>query len=339
MMNNAKQTKTNVVNKPNDPIYCGIDVGKKVFVVSLSCKDKTKTFSNTGGDIKQAMAYLNTYAGTNLALVVLESTGGLEIPLAKALHQSGFNVVIANPNKTSQFAKSCSNAKTDNQDAKMLAFDAKFLSLDEDKLSHLLYVPPSEEQERLEALVVRRHQLVAMRVQEKNRIWQIQDSQKLSVERIIAYLDKEIKDLEQDIDTLSKHFDDTTKKFKDIKGIGGVTVATLMSMLLKLGTLSNKEIASLVGVAPHPKESGTLKYKSHCKGGRQSVRNVLYNATNVARQYEPKFKQFYERLIGKGKPFKVAINACMRKLLTVINAIVRNDSVWQADYHLNLNVK
>lgn len=173
----------------------------------------------------------------------------------------------------------------------------------------------------------------------KNHIQQIHDSQKLSVERIIAYLDKEIKDLEQDIDTLSKHFDDTTKKFKDIRGIGGVTVATLMSMLPELGTLSNKEIASLVGVAPHPKESGTLKYKSHCKGGRQSVRNVLYNTTNVARQYEPKFKQFYERLINKNKPFKVAINACMRKLLTVINAIARNDSVGQADYCLNLSVK
>lgn len=176
-------------------------------------------------------------------------------------------MVIANPNKTSQFAKSYSNAKTDNQDAKMLALYAKFLSLDESKLTHLLYVPPSEEQEHSEALVVRRHQLVAMRVQEKNRIQQIHDSQKLSVERIIAYLDKQIKDLEQDIDTLSKHFDDTTKKFKDIKGIGGVTVATLMSRLPELGTLSNKEIASLVGVAPHPKESGTLKYKSHCKGG------------------------------------------------------------------------
>lgn len=329
-MNNAKQAEQAKQTKPhlvNDSIYCGIDVGKKVFVVSLSCKDKTKTFSNTGGDIKQAITYLNTNAGTNLALVVLESTGGLEIPLAKALYEAGFKVVIANPNKTSQFAKSCSNAKTDNQDAKMLALYAKFLSLDEDKLVNLLYIPPSKEQEHLEALVVRRNQLVAMRVQEKNRLGQIHHSQLDSVKAVISYLDEQIAKLEQDIDTLSKYFDDTTNKFKDIKGVGGLTMATLMSMLPELGTLTHKQIASLVGVAPHPKESGTLKYKSQCKGGRLSVRNALYNAANVARQYEPKFKQFYERLIGKGKPFKVAINACMRKLLTVINAIVKNDSV------------
>lgn len=332
-MMNAKLNKQ--ASNPTDvAIYCGIDVGKKVFVVSLSCKDKTKTFSNTEGDIKQAVAYLNTNAGINLSLVVLESTGGLEIPLAKALYQAGFRVVIANPNKTSQFARSYSNAKTDNQDAKMLALYAKFLTLDELELTKHLYAPPSKEQEHLEALVVRRTQLVSMRVQEKNRLHQIHQSQLDSVKQVISYLDEQIARLEQDIDTLNKHFDDTTKKFKNIKGVGNLTLATLMSMLPELGTLNNKQIASLVGVAPHPKESGTMKWKSHCTGGRQSVRNVLYNATNVARQHEPKFKQFYERLINKGKPFKVAINACMRKLLTVINAIVKNDSVWQADYHL-----
>lgn len=312
----------------NGQIYCGIDVAKRTFVVGLSGRAKTKTFTNNRNDIKQAIAFLNPF---NVDLIVLESTGGLEIPLAKALFNAGFRVVIANPRQTHQFAMSKSLAKTDVKDAKMLASYAKMLVLDDEiDVEKMLYTPPTPEMERLEALVARRTQLVEMRTAEKNRLELIHESQKASVKGLIAYFDRLIDELEQAIEQATQAFDNKIKKFKDIKGVGIITTATLVSMLPELGKLNHKQIASLVGVAPHLKESGEMRWKSRCSGGRQAVRNALYNAANVARQYEPKFKAFYERLRANGKPFKVALNACMRKLLTVINAIIRDDSQWQA---------
>lgn len=309
-------------------LYGGIDVAKRHFVVGFTTRKQTKSFTNNAKGIEQAVSYLKQFA--NLPLLVLESTGGLEIPLAKALYHAGFAVVIANPRQTHQFALAKSLAKTDAKDAKTLASYAQMLVFS-GEVEKQLYQPPTPEMESLEALVLRRSQLVEMRVAEKNRLHLVHPSQKASVEQVIAYFNGLIDELEQQIEQANQHFDDTLKKFKDIKGIGPITCATLMSMLPELGKLGHKQIASLVGVAPHPKESGTLRWKSRCSGGRQAVRNVLYQAANVARQYEPKFKAFYMRLIAKGKPFKVALNACMRKLLTVVNAILRDGSQWQAD--------
>lgn len=311
----------------NEQLYCGIDVAKRHFVIGLSGRKQTKTFTNNTKDIQNAIDYLDKFSPV---LTVLESTGGLEIPLAKALHRAGFAVVIANPRQTHQFAQAKSLAKTDAKDAQMLASYAKMLWLD-GEVEKQLYTPPTPEMEQLEALVLRRTQLVEMRAAEKNRLEWVHDSQRGNVEQMIAYLNGIIAQLEKQIEQANQVFADKVKKFKDIKGIGPITSATLMSMLPELGKLNHKQIASLVGVAPHPKESGNLRWKSRCSGGRQAVRNTLYNAANVARQHEPKFKAFYQRLIAKGKPFKVAINACMRKLLTVVNAIIRDGSQWQAD--------
>ena len=311
----------------NELNFCGIDVAKRNFVIGISSRKQTKTFTNNPKGIQQAVEYLKQCA--NLSLIVLESTGGLEIPLAKALYRADFRVVITNPRQTHQFAMAKSLAKTDAKDAKMLASYAKMLFLDDEVEKHL-YLPPTPEMEQLEALVLRRTQLVEMRVAEKNRLHQVHASQRESVRQLIAHFDRLIDELETQINQATAAFDDTLKKFNDIKGIGAITSATLMSMLPELGKLNHKQIASLVGVAPHPKESGSQKWHSRCSGGRQAVRNVLYNAANVARQHEPKFKEFYERLIARGKPFKVAVNACMRKLLTVINAIVRDGSQWNA---------
>lgn len=311
----------------NESIYVGIDVAKKHFVVGQSGRDKTKTFANNANDIKQAVAYLQKWS---VAVVVLESTGGLEIPLAKALYRENFRVVVANPRQTHQFSQSRSLAKTDIKDAKMLASFGKMLEVD-GEVEKYLYHPPTEAEEHLEALVLRRNQLVGMRVAEKNRLTQVHPSQKANVEQVIQYFDQMIVALERAISQATETFNETTKKFSGIKGIGTITTATLMSMLPELGKLSHKQIASLVGVAPHPKESGAQRWKSRCFGGRQAVRNALYHAANVARQHEPKFKAFYERLRANGKPFKVAVNACMRKLLTVINAIVRDGSSWQSN--------
>lgn len=309
-----------------NPIYCGIDVAKRHFVIGLSTQKRTKTETNNPKGIAHTLDYLR---GFNVELVVLESTGGLELPLAKALYHAGFNVVIANPRQTNQFALSLSLAKTDAKDAKMLAFYAQMLASRGD-IAQQLYLPPTPEMERLEALVLRRTQLVEMRSAEKNRLEQVHASQVASVEALIDHFDKLIDALDKDIETQSQHFEDITKKFKDIKGIGSQCCATLVSMLPELGKLTHKQIASLVGVAPHPKESGQTKRKSRCFGGRKAVRNALYMSTFVAVRFEPRLKAFYERLRARGKPFKVAINACMRKLLTILNAIVRDGSQWNA---------
>ena len=169
-----------------------------------------------------------------------------------------------------------------------------------------------------------------MRSAEKNRLEQVHESQVESVQQLINHFDKLINALEKQIEQQSKYFEDTIKKYKNIKGLGLITQATLVSMLPELGNLTSKQIASLVGVAPHPKESGNIRWKSRCSGGRKAVRNALYMATLVSTRFEPKLKAFYERLRQNGKPFKVAINACMRKLLVILNAIVRDKSEWRA---------
>ena len=305
--------------------YGGIDMSKRNFVIGLCSSQKTKTETNNPKGFTHAIEYFKKH---NVTLVVLESTGGLEVPLAKAIHRAGIDVIIANPRQTHQFALSQSLTKTDAKDAKMLAFYAQMMAQRSD-LAALLYQPPTEAQEVLEALVNRRNQLVDMRTAEKNRLHQVHESQVNSVSQMIEHLDNLIADLERQIDDHNKtHFDDKAKLIQQIKGIGSVTTATLLSMLPELGKISHKQMASLVGVAPHPQESGSIKFKSRCFGGRATVRKVLYMATLVATRFEPRIKVFYERLCAKGKPRKVALNACMRKLLTILNAMMRDNAAY-----------
>ncbi|MFW9324617.1 IS110 family transposase, partial [Glaesserella parasuis] len=219
-----------------------------------------------------------------------------------------------NPLKASEFAKSQTRAKTDAKDAVNLAFYGLTCEL-KGEVEHQLYVPLSEQEEQLEALVVRRRQLVDMRVAELNRLQQSHETQLDNIQQHIEMLDKLIAELDKDIDDQSKHFSDKADLISDIKGVGKNCVAVMMSSLPELGKLSSKRIASLVGVIPHPQESGQWKGKSFCYGGRAIVRNALYMAALSAIRFEPVFKAFYTRLVAKGKAKKVAIMACMRKLL------------------------
>lgn len=303
--------------------YGGIDIAKRNFVIGISSLHKTKTETNNPKGFHHAIEYLQQH---QVKLVVLESTGGLEVSLAKALHGAGIDVMIANPRQTHQFAQSQSLTKTDAKDAKMLAFYAQMMAQRAD-LSTLLYQPPSEAEEVLEALLNRRNQLVDMRTAEKNRLEQVHCSQVKSVEQMIVHLNQLISDLDKQIDDHNQtHFGDKAELIQTIKGVGAIiTTAALLSMLPELGKVSHKKIASLVGVAPHPKESGTMKFKSRCFGGRSVVRKTLYMAAVVAVRFEPRIKAFYQHLLGKGKPYKVAINACMHKLLTILNAMMRDN--------------
>lgn len=300
-------------------------------MIGLSNHKKTKTHTNNPKGIAQTLDYLRQVE--NVALVTLEATGGLEIPLAKALAQAGFRVLIANPQKAASYACSQSSAKTDTKDAINLAFYGQNLDL-KGEAERLLYVPLSEQEEQLQALVVRRRQLVVMRVAELNCLQQSHESQLTSIHHLIDVLDKLIAELDKDIDDHSQYFNDKSELIADIKGVGKNTVAVLMSNLPELGKLSGKKIASLVGVIPHPRESGEWKGKSFCAGGRAIVRNALYMAALSASRYEPVFKAFYNRLVARGKAKKVALMACMRKLLTVINALVKHNEKWDATRYL-----
>lgn len=315
----------------NAPIYCGIDVAKRNFVIGFSHQKKTKTETNNAKGIQHTLDYLSRF---NVALITLEATGGLEIPVAKALARAGYRVFIANPLKASEFAKSQTRAKTDAKDAVNLAFYGLTCEL-KGEVEHQLYVPLTEQEEQLEALVVRRRQLVDMRVVELNRLQQSHETQLDNIQQHIEMLDKLIAELDKDIDDQSKHFSDKADLISDIKGVGKNCVAVMMSSLPELGKLSSKRIASLVGVIPHPQESGQWKGKSFCYGGRAIVRNALYMAALSAIRFEPVFKAFYTRLIAKGKAKKVAIMACMRKLLTIMNALVKRNEKWDATRYLS----
>jgi transposase len=214
--------------------------------------------------------------------------------------------------------------KTDNKDAKMLADYAQAIEI-KGKTVQMLYCPRSAEEETLEALVKRRSQLVEMRTAEKNRLTQIHETQKQSVEDLIAHFDALIDALDEQIfQYTDSGFDGKGKIISSIKGVGNTTCAMLIAMLPELGQLSHKKIALLVGVVPPPDQSGDSDGKTGCIGGRKEVRDMLYMAALSASRFEPAIKVFYERLIAKGKPFKVAINACMHKLLRILNARVRD---------------
>lgn len=315
----------------NDPIYCGIDIAKRNFVIGFSHQKKTKTETNNAKGIQHTLDYLSQF---NVALITLEATGGLETPVAKALARAGYRVFIANPLKASEFAKSQTRAKTDAKDALNLAFYGLTCDL-KGEVEHQLYIPLTEQEEQLEALVVRRRQLVDMRVAELNRLQQSHETQLNNITQHIEMLDKLIAELDKDIDDHSQHFNDKAELFSDIKGVGKNAVAVVMSHLPELGKLSSKRIASLVGVIPHPHESGEHKGKSFCSGGRAMVRNALYMAVLSAVRFEPVFKAFYGRLIAKGKAKKVALVACMRKLLTIMNALVKRNEKWDPTRHLS----
>ena len=301
--------------------YGGIDVAKQNVVIGIFGYPKTKTEANNPNGHTNTVEYLKKH---NVNLVVLESTGGLEVPLANALYAAGMRVVIANPQRTHKYAESFSLGKTDHLDAKMLADYAQ--ALDARKMvDDILYVPPSAEIQELEALVKRRSQLVEMRKMEKNRLEQTHASQKASVAALIAHLGERIAALDKDIDRYNKNgFDGKGAILSETKGVGNTTCATLLSMMPELGKVAHKRAAALAGVAPLPHQSGDKEKKTGCIGGRKMVRNALYMAALTATRFEPKIKVFYERLMNRGKPFKVAINACMHKLLRILNARMRD---------------
>lgn len=263
------------------------------------------------------------------ALVVLEATGGLERAAVAALALAGLAVAVVNPRQVRDFAKASGRlAKTDALDAAALAHFAQALRPEPRPL-------PDAAQQALAALVERRRQVVGMLTAERNRARQAQPAVRPRVEEHIRWLEQALADLDDELDrTLraSPLWREREPLLRGVKGVGPVVARTLLAELPELGRLSTKRLAALVGLAPLNRDSGAWRGSRAIWGGRGRVRAALYMATLSAVQHNPALREFYERLVARGKPKKVALVAGMHKLLGILNAVVRHGTPWRPDF-------
>lgn len=308
----------------------GIDVSKGWLDVAFA--SRSERFTNDAAGMESVTALLRQ---EGIDLVVLEATGGYEAAGAAALQAAGLAVAVVNPRQARDFAKSMGVlAKTDKVDAKVLRAFADVIARHE-KRSQFLREVPDPQRLLLAALVTRRRQLLEMRVAETQRMALAHKAARKSLSTVITFLDKQLAELDQDLDRhIREHFKPLADLLKSVKGIGPVTSQTLAATLPELGRLDRRAIATLVGVAPLACESGKRRGSRHIWGGRAEVRHALYMATLTATRFNPVIRAFHERLLAKGKPFKVALVASMRKLLTILNAMVRDGTAWNAQLHV-----
>lgn len=314
--------------------FVGIDVSKDSLELAMDEKGKTQCLSNNEDGINKLLAAIKS-AGGNVGAVVLEATGGFERLSAVALCRAGLPVMVINPRQARDFAKAMGHlAKTDAIDARVLSHFACML-YQSDRRERLLMKLPDANQEALQGLVTRRKQLIQMVVAEENRLALSNKRQRKSIETVLKLLKKELAIIDHDIDSqLKEHFAEKIALFKGFKGVGVGTQASLMAALPELGSLSHEQVGKLVGVAPLNCDSGKHKGKRITWGGRADVRSMLYMATMSAIRFNAVIKPFYERLLAKGKPKKVAIVACMHKILTILNAIVKSNKPWD-EHHFS----
>ena len=313
-------------------VTVGIDVAKAhVDVCVLGTHSDVQRFAN---DVDGHSALAAALQSLDVGLVVMEATGGYEAALACALQAVGLHVAVVNPRHARDFARSMGRlAQTDAVDARMLAEMAAVLVHRED-LARYLRPVANECQQWLAALVTRRRQLLAMLGSERQRLQITNRKLHPSIEAIITVIKAQLDDLEtQMVGHVREHFGELDGLLQSTNGIGPVASATLIAQLPELGRLNRREIAALVGVAPMSNDSGNRKGRRRVQGGRFEIRRVLYMATLTAARYNPVIRAFYERLKAAGKLPKVALVACMRKLLTMLNAMVRTGKPWDASLH------
>jgi len=301
----------------------GIDVSKKSWDVFLLPLRKTLKLNADDHGLKQLREALPP-AGT--CLIVLEASGGYEARLVAELIDAGHKVARVNPRQVRDFARSLGRlAKTDRIDAEVLALFAQ-------KIEPRSCEKQPEKQQEIDALVSRRRQLVQMKSAEQTRLHQVPKGKaRKSVSHILDELRKEIDVIDAEIANLIEENDEWNKlatQLATVPGVGTVTSHTLVAELPELGKLNRQQIASLVGLAPFNWDSGMMRGKRAIWGGRPSVRSTLYMAVLPARKFNPVIRQFADRLEKAGKPFKVMITACMRKLLIILNTMVRNGTNW-----------
>lgn len=300
----------------------GIDVSKAALDVAVLPSGEVLQFANDANGIDDLTKTLKSAA---VDLVVMEATGGYETAVATALVGAGLRVAVVNPRQIRDFAKASGRlAKNDRIDAQVIAAFGQAI---EPEIVRL----PDEEARKLEELLVRRRQLVAMRVQEMNRLGLMQGAMRKRIKSHIDWLEKEIAKLDVDITAglrSSPAWRAKDELLRSFKGVGPVTSSTLVVELPELGQLDRRAIAALVGLAPFNRDSGVMRGRRSIYGGRSHVRTLLYMAATTAIRSNPVIRAFYERLKARGKPHKVAMVACMRKMLTILNAMVRQSTPW-----------
>ena len=308
-------------------VVAGIDVSKAFLDVAvIGGPIRPSRFANTPeGQAELAKAL----SSAGCALTVMESTGGYEAAMAGVLQCQRLPVAVVNPRRVRAFAQSMGYlAKTDCPDAKALAEFANVLVRKPDVQKFLLPVKDSSRKE-LEALMTRRNQLIAMRVAEQHRLHLAPVLVKPSIQAMLDAIQKLLDDNDTELkDRVNEHFQELDQLLQSIPGIGPATSRMLIGALPELGHLDRRAISALVGLAPMAKDSGNSQGKRRIQGGRAPIRTILYMATVTAATHNPVIKEFYQRLKTAGKPFKVIIVACMRKLIVILNAMVRTNTLW-----------
>lgn len=301
-------------------VFVGIDVSKDHLDVCRLPGNQVTQFSYDLAGVAALKSWLGEQPP---ALIVLEATGGLETNVVAELAAEGLPVVVVNPRQVRDYARALGRlAKTDAIDAVVLARFAQ-------DVRPQIRTLPSEEERNLGELIARRRQLVDLRTAESNRLKQARSrSVWKDVKGMLETLDKKIRSVEREIEKQLHHnpvWRERDQLLQSVPGVGDVTSRTLLAELPELGRLNRRQIASLVGVAPINRDSGKLRGKRTVWGGRASVRAVLYMATLTARRCYAPIKALFERLVQHGKPRKLALTACMRKLLTILNAILKTN--------------
>jgi transposase len=305
-------------------VFVGIDVSKQQLDIAVRPSGETWTVSHDEAGVSALVTRLGTLTPT---LIVLEATGGLEVALAGALATATLPVAVVNPRQVRDFARSTGAlAKTDRLDAQSLARFAEAVRPEPRAL-------PDAQTQELTALLQRRRQLVDMVAAEKNRLQVASRRVRPQIQAHIEWLQQQIRQFDDDLRELlrsSPLWREKEDLLRSAPGVGPVLATTLVAALPELGTLSRQRIAALVGVAPLNRDSGMLRGRRTVWGGRAHVRHVLYMATVTAIRHNSVLGTFYQRLRAAGKAPKVALTACMRKLLTILNAMLKHRTRWAA---------
>ena len=305
-------------------VFVGVDISKAQLDLALRPEGQFSVPNNEAG-FAQVLEHLNAVHPT---LVVLEATGGLELPLTGVLAAAGVPVVVVNPRQVRDFAKATGRlAKTDALDAQMLAHFAEVMRPEPRPL-------PDEQTQALAAILARRRPLVEMLPAEKNRLGTAGKPVRKSLRTHIAWLERELSHTDRGLAQTIREspvWRETEALVRSTPGVGPVVTTTLLATLPELGTLTGKQIAALVGGAPLNRDSGTWRGKRTVWGGRAQIRAVLYMAALVAARCNPVIRACYQRLRAAGKTKKVGLTACMRKLLIVLNAMLKHRTPWRAE--------
>lgn len=315
----------------SDLTFIGIDVSSQTLEIANSREHATWQVTNDSDGIERLVKEL---PGLQPKLVVLEATGGYEFEAACALQASGLMVAVVNPRAARDFARAMGAlAKTDAIDARMLAAFARVLHQHPERDRFIKPLADAELQQ-LQALVLRRRQLVQMLTSERQR-WRLAHAvARPSLERHIEFLKGELGDSDGEVAAhVGKHHAQLATALASVPGIGAASVAVLLAELPELGKLDRRRIAALVGVAPLNRDSGQMRGQRSIYGGRSEVRRTLYMATLTAVRHNPPLKVFYDKLVAAGKRKKVALVAAMRKLLGMLNAIAKRCSTWDPALH------